>query len=301
MSYVWTASTPKTMTPSTSQTSIHGSMTEMSKSTDKESTPEKRDDVRHIVEKFKHKQESRLTENSEQVLVHKPSEGMPFSPTIPINNEKMEELIEKVKDLESKLDTIRIRRAQDKEKLKDYERIRIHCEQLQENKRQMSEKVADLSKLKAIAEKEAKEAREEQLRHAEEMKDLVETAELAVIDKEMTENKLEQYMLELEQTKEKLEEVTLDLEIIKSEIEEKGTDGAVSSYQLKQMEQQNERLKDALLKLRDISAQDKNDLQALQKELDKTQAECQELEKIKEKLTLEVQQYEEQIIDLKVN
>jgi dynactin 1 len=164
----------------------------------------------------------------------------------------------------------------------------------------MSEKIAELSKLKAIAEKEAKEAREEQLRHAEEMKDLVETAEMAVIDKEMTENKLEQCQLELDQTKEKLEEVTLDLEILKNEIEEKGTDGAVSSYQLKQLEQQNERLKDALLKLRDISAQDKNELQSMQKELDKTQNECIELLKVKEKLSAEAAQYEETIADLKV-
>jgi dynactin 1 len=274
-------------------------MAEMTKSGDKELTPEKNKDVKHMVEKFKFKEASNLTENIEQTLVHKRSEGSVSSPTLPVSNE-IEELREKVKDFESKLDTLRVRRAQDKEKLKDYERVRIQCDQLQENKRQMSEKIAELSKLKALAEKEAKESREEQLRHAEEMKDLVETAELAVIDKEMTENKLEQCLSELEQTKDKLEEVTLDLEIIKSEIEEKGSDGAVSSYQLRQMEQQNERLKDALLKLRDISAQDKSDIQIMQKELDKTKADLQELEKNKEKLSLEVQEYEEQILDLKV-
>jgi dynactin 1 len=279
------------MTPSTSQTSIAGLSAE--------STPEKREDVKQMVERFKTKQEINVTENIEQNLVHKRTEAL-GSPEVSHNIE-MEALREKVKDLESKLDTIRVRRAQDKEKLKDYERVRIQSEQLHENKRQMSEKIAELSKLKALAEKEAKEAREEQLRHAEEMKDLVETAEIAVIDKEMTENKFEQCLAELEQTKERLEEVTLDLEIIKSEIEEKGADGAVSSYQLKQLEQQNERLKDALLKLRDISAQDKNDLQTLQKEFEKSQSEGSEVQKIKDKLSAEVQEYEEQMADLKVS
>lgn len=288
------------MTPSSSQTSIAGMAGDMTRSSDKETTPEKREDVKHMVEKFQAKQEVNVSENIDQALVHKPSESV-SSPSPFVHQEMLEELKEKVKDLQSKLDTLLVRRAQDKEKMKDYERLRIQCDQLMENKRQMSEKIGELSKAKAVAEKEAKEAREEQLRHAEEMKDLVETAEMAVIDKEMTENKVEQLMAELEQTKDKLEEVTLDLEIIKSEIEEKGVDGAVSSYQLKQMELQNERLKDALLKLRDISAQDKSELQSLQKELEKTQSDFQEIEKIKEKLVLEAQQHEEQIMDLKVH
>ena len=78
--------------------------------------------------------------------------------------------------------------------------------------------------------------------------------------------------------------VMLDIEIIKSQIDVKGDDGSVGSYQLKQLEQQNEWLKDALLKLRDISANDKSEIQSLQKELEMTQSEYQEMEKIKEKL-----------------
>jgi len=282
------------MTPSSSIASIT-STPEIAKSMEKENVP----DVKHLVERIK-KQQDENRDNIEQTLPPKHVEAVSSPIIISANNELIEELNDKVKDLESKLDTLRVRRAQDKEKFKDFERIKIQLEHLQENKRQMSEKVAELSKLKAAAEKEAKDAREEQLRHAEEMKDLVETAEMAVIDKEMTENKLEQCQIELDQTKEKLEEVTLDLEILKNEIEEKGTDGAVSSYQLKQLEQQNERLKDALLKLRDISAQDKNELQSLQKEFDKSQSDCMDLQKLKEKLTTEVAQYEEQIVDLKV-
>jgi len=41
-------------------------------------------------------------------------------------------------------------------------------------------------------------------------------------------------------------------------------------------------------------------LQSLQKEFDKSQSDCMDLQKLKEKLTTEVAQYEEQIVDLKV-
>merc|ERR1712098_645920 len=46
-----------------------------------------------------------------------------------INNYKNE-----IKDLEEKLDTLKVKRSQDKEKLKDYERIMIQNEQLVEFK-----------------------------------------------------------------------------------------------------------------------------------------------------------------------
>ena len=168
---------------------------------------------------------------------------------------------EKYDDLLSKFDTLRIKRAQDQEKLKDSERLKIQVEQLQENKKQMMEKIAELQKAKAAAEKEAKEAREEQLKHAEETDGLSETAEMAILDKETAEEKLEICMSELKETKDKLEEVTLELEVIKMELEGKGVgEDVITSYQYKQLEQQNEKLKEALLKLRDISAQDKTQL-----------------------------------------
>ena len=54
--------------------------------------------------------------------------------------------------------------------------------------------------------------------------------------------------MEVEQLKEKLEEVTLDLQIMKEEVAQVGTEGGATSYQVKQFEQQNERLKEALVK-----------------------------------------------------
>jgi dynactin 1 len=62
--------------------------------------------------------------------------------------------------------------------------------------------------------------------------------------------------LELEAAQEKIEELTLDLEIIKAEMSERAGGGtgesAVSKYELKQLEQQNSRLRDTLVRLETI-------------------------------------------------
>lgn len=58
----------------------------------------------------------------------------------------------------------------------------------------------------------------------------------------------ESMQAENEVLKEKIEELTIDLEIIKQEINESGVEGAAANAQYKQMEQQNNRLKDALVR-----------------------------------------------------
>lgn len=64
--------------------------------------------------------------------------------------------------------------------------------------------------------------------------------------------KVETLQLELEQAKERVEELTLDLEIMKAEMSEHAGDSSgeysVSTYQMKQLEQQNTRLRDTLVR-----------------------------------------------------
>jgi len=52
----------------------------------------------------------------------------------------------------------------------------------------------------------------------------------------------------VEALKDKVEELQTDLEIMKAEIEDSGVDGAATNYQVKQMEEQNNRLKEALVR-----------------------------------------------------
>lgn len=271
--------------------------------TSKIPSPKDISSIRQMVEKLETKRDEKIREDDDaQNISHNiQSESSPLSPVKSSASAKeVLELTDKVKDLESKLSTLMVKRAEDRQKFKEFERMHVQYEQLVENKKQMAEKIAELSKLKSIAEKEARDARDDHLRQSEEIKDLIDSAEMAVIDKEMAENKAEQLQIELEQVKEQLEEAKIDFELLKSEIEDKGADGAANSFQVKQLEEQNARYKDALLKFRDITANDRSNIQLLQKEIERKSEELNQLSIQKEKNESELNKCYEQIEELKV-
>ena len=125
-------------------------------------------------------------------------------------------------DLNEKLETLKVKRAKDQEKIKEFEKMRIQCEQLLEFKSKIMESQAVLQKELQKAKHDAKEAVEAKEAHAEEMQELSETVEMITLDKEMAEERAETLQLELEAAKEKVEELTLDLDIIKTEMEGDG-------------------------------------------------------------------------------
>lgn len=77
-----------------------------------------------------------------------------------------------------------------------------------------------------------------------------------------------------------------------------GEQGTLSTYEIKQLEQQNARLRETLVRMRDLSAHDKHEHQKLLKELDQKKSEITELGRTKEKLSCRVEQMEQQIADL---
>ncbi|XP_026801111.1 dynactin subunit 1a isoform X1 [Pangasianodon hypophthalmus] len=223
----------------------------------------------------------------------------PSSPAPSISSKEEEALRAQVKDLEEKLETLRIKRTEDKAKLKELEKHKIQLEQLQEWKSKMQEQQNELQKQLKEAKKEAREAQEAKDRYMEEMADTADAIEMATLDKEMAEERVESLQQEVESLKEKVEELTMDLEILKHEIEEKGSDGAASSYQVKQLEEQNARLKEALVRMRDLSSSEKQEHVKLQKQMEKKNSELETLRVQKEKLQEEMKQAEATIDELK--
>ncbi|XP_041724289.1 dynactin subunit 1 isoform X4 [Coregonus clupeaformis] len=217
----------------------------------------------------------------------------------PASKQEEESLRGQVKDLEEKLETLKMKRAEDKVKLKELEKHKIQLEQLQEWKTKMQEQQADLQKQLKEAKKDAREALEAKDRYMEEMSDTADAIEMATLDKEMAEERSESLQVEVESLKEKVEELTMDLEIIKHEVEEKGSDGAASSYHVKQLEEQNSRLKDALVRMRDLSSSEKQEHVKLQKQMEKKNGELETLRTQKEKLQDEMKQAEATIDELK--
>lgn len=77
-----------------------------------------------------------------------------------------------------------------------------------------------------------------------------------------------------------------------------GSTTGASSYEIKQLEQQNSRLRETLVRMRDLSAHEKHEFQKLQKEMDQKKSEILELGRTKEKLSARVEEMEHQIADL---
>ncbi|XP_041476320.1 dynactin subunit 1-like isoform X6 [Lytechinus variegatus] len=215
------------------------------------------------------------------------------------SSEEAEILKLEVKDLQEKLDTLKMKRAEDRAKLKEGEKMRIQLQQLQEFKSKMMEAKVDLERQLQEAKNEAREAVEERERHAEEMAGVAETIEMATLDKEMAEEKADTLQQEVDSLKERVEELTLDLELLRSEIEEGGTEGASASYQLKQLEQQNNRLKEALVKLRDLSNTEKQEHQRAQKDKEKLSQELKDIKAQKDSTNKALKDAENTIIELK--
>ncbi|KAK2862760.1 hypothetical protein Q5P01_002293 [Channa striata] len=216
-----------------------------------------------------------------------------------ISKQEEESLRAQVKDLEEKLETLKMKRTEDKAKLKELEKHKIQLEQLQEWKTKMQEQQAELQKQLKEAKREAREAHEAKDRYMEEMSDTADAIEMATLDKEMAEERAESLQVEVDTLKEKVEELSMDLEILRHEISEKGSDGAASSYHVKQLEEQNSRLKEALVRMRDLSASEKQEHVKLQKQMEKKNTELETLRTQKEKLQEEVKQAEATIDELK--
>ncbi|XP_008397054.1 dynactin subunit 1 isoform X2 [Poecilia reticulata] len=228
-----------------------------------------------------------------------PTLHSPGNPPAPMPSKEEEALRAQVKDLDEKLETLKMKRTEDKAKLKELEKHKIQLEQLQEWKTKMQEQQAELQKQLKEAKREAKEAMEAKERYMEEMSDTADAIEMATLDKEMAEERAESLQLEVDSLKERVEELTMDLEILKHEIEEKGSDGAASSYHVKQLEEQNSRLKEALVRMRDLSASEKQEHVKLQKQMEKKNTELDSHRGQKEKLQEEMTAAEKTIDELK--
>ncbi|XP_039485865.1 dynactin subunit 1 [Drosophila santomea] len=219
------------------------------------------------------------------------------------------ELQAQLADLTEKLETLKQRRNEDKERLREFDKMKIQFEQLQEFRTKIMAAQASLQKELQRAKQEAKDAIEAKEQHAQEMADLADNVEMITLDKEMAEEKADTLQLELESSKERIEELQVDLELLRSEMQNKaesaignisggGDSPGLSTYEFKQLEQQNIRLKETLVRLRDLSAHDKHDIQKLSKELEMKRSEVAELERTKEKLSAKIDELEAIVADL---
>ncbi|UZJ57502.1 hypothetical protein CBS101457_006822 [Exobasidium rhododendri] len=180
-----------------------------------------------------------------------------------------------VEELKVKLKIAEKKREEDREKIKEAERIRMESEQFLAIKPKMTAKQVELQdQLKDLhkMEKDWTLQREDYERQISELSD---TLEITALDREVAEEKAEGALEELRIMTDKVEEMQVDIEVLREEnaLYEQGPidDKEKLSIGYIQLEKQNERLKDALVRLRDMSvegdADQKRRIAVLEKDL----------------------------------
>ena len=214
------------------------------------------------------------------------------------NSALVDEVMAKNKDLEEKLETLKIKRNEDRAKL-------IQFQQLTEFKNKMQIEHAELQRQYQKAKSELKETQEQFESYKEEMSTAAETIEMATLDKEMAEEQLDQFKQENEELNERVIELEKQVNSMKEDLAQmasnasttgsnaSGSNAAVLSFQLKQSEEQNVKLKEAVIRLRDLNKVDKDRLDGLEKQLEQKSKIIEDFGKEKEKWLNEIKNLEE--------
>jgi dynactin 1 len=168
-----------------------------------------------------------------------------------------------IEDLKAKLRVLERKRIEDREKLKQLEKIQGErdkfesiIQKLQTKYQPQQQEIGDLRKQLKEAEARFESVESMQAEHETQL-------ELATLDREMAEETAEVLKVELDALKQKSEELELELEILREENLEysKGmTPEERASTGWLQMERNNERLREALLRLRDLTQQQEEEL-----------------------------------------
>lgn len=185
-------------------------------------------------------------------------------------------------DLRTKIRVLEKKRQEDREKLKALEKVQGErdkfeaiIQKLQSKYQPQQQEIADLKK--RLQDEESK-LRAMEIQQAE--NDTV--VEVATLDREMAEETAESLRTEFDALRQKHQEMELEVEILREENQELGKEMSPedkTSQGWIQMERSNERLREALMRLREVTQQQESDLRAQVEEL---QGDLNDLAGIKE-------------------
>ncbi|KAH9898697.1 CAP-Gly domain-containing protein [Xylariomycetidae sp. FL2044] len=193
-------------------------------------------------------------------------------------------------DLKAKLKVLERKRAEDREKIKEIERVQEQRDKFESINKKIEGKFQTAAQENVGLKKQLKEAEErvDVLEQIQAEHDSI--MELATLDREMAEENCEVVKSELEALKLRTEELELEVEILREENTEysKGMSPEErTSAGWLQMERTHERLREALIRLRDISQQQDEENKAQIKSLTR---DLEEFDAIKEKYEIAKEQ-----------
>lgn len=177
-----------------------------------------------------------------------------------------------IEDLKTKLRMMEKKRMEDREKLKALEKIQGDrdkfegiIQKLQAKYQPQQQDIVDLRKQLKDAEAKAEDVEVLQAEHDS-------VLEMATLDREMAEETAEALKTELDALRQKHEEIELEVEILREENQELGKEMSPeekTSQGWIQLERSNERLREALMRLRDVTQQQESESRQQIKELER--------------------------------
>ncbi|KAI0181797.1 dynein associated protein-domain-containing protein [Hypoxylon sp. FL1284] len=194
-------------------------------------------------------------------------------------------------DLKAKLKVLERKRLEDREKMKDMEMIQEQRDKFETVNKKIEGKVQATVQENVALRNQLKEA-EKRLEQVENLVAEHESVmELATLDREMAEETADVYKVELDALKQKAEELELEVEILREENSEYSQGMSAeerASAGWLQMERHNERLREALIRLRDLTQQQEEEsraqIKSLENDLEDFDAIKEQYEIAKEKL-----------------
>ena len=213
------------------------------------------------------------------------------SPTKPVSRAPAINVRE-IEDLKTKLRVLEKKRMEDRDKLKALDKIQAErdrfesiIQKLQSKYQPQQQEIAELKKRIKEEETKVQDIEGIQAEH-----DIV--VESATLDREMAEETAEGLRTELDALRQRHEEIQLEIEILRDENQELGKEISPeekTSQGWLQMERSNERLREALIRLRDVTQQQETDLKGqiaeLEKDLQDFSGVKEECLRLKESLT----------------
>lgn len=185
-------------------------------------------------------------------------------------------------DLAAKLRIIEKKRIDDRENLKALEKVQADRDRFESIIQKLHAKYQPQQQELAKLRKQLKDAeiRAEALEAAQAENETLN--EMATLDKEMAEEMAETARVELQTLRQKQEELELEVEVLREENQELGQEMSPeerTSQGWLQLERSNERYREALLRLRDVTQQQESDLRS---QIDDLEADLRGLSKVKD-------------------
>lgn len=199
-----------------------------------------------------------------------------------------EELRLKLKILESK-------RQEDRERYREHEKVKEEAEQFLTLRNKLQDKISELQRELRETKRQLKDSSTDQELYESKYNDVIESLEMMTLDKEVAEEKAENLQQEVNVLKDKIEEISIDLDVLKKEADiinrVPERDGEEKTpLEVIQLERHNERLKEALMRLRDATTARENELVDRIKDLEKDSYELEEVkgqyDKVRDKLEM---------------